>query len=179
MHVQRIIQIFQVTGQCGQLASYPGNSCCVDQLLQCHSLHNWYLPQMYRKFFIQALCTLQLYNLMNNKEEECLNSTIFSQLPIAILGRSQLSMEDFPSGHTGGLLKSLSCHQLNMNIRLEPNMLKIYLLFLLKLPKIFTHYSFFIPIVPPIIPFLFYCVNDNIIHNAAMAVFDLTEANSC
>ena len=26
----------------------------------------------------------------------------------------------------------------------------------------FTHYFYFIPIAPPIIPFLFYCVNDNI-----------------
>ena len=42
--------------------------------------------------------------------------------------------------------------------------LKIYRLFLTELPKIFTHYSYFIPIVPPIIiiPFLFSCVNDNI-----------------
>ena len=28
--------------------------------------------------------------------------------------------------------------------------------------QIFTQYSSFIPIAPPIIPFLFYCVNDNI-----------------
>ena len=48
-----------------------------------------------------------------------------------------------------------------MYVRLEPNMLKIYLLFLTKLPKIFTHYSF-IPIAPQIIPILFYCVSDNI-----------------
>ena len=39
---------------------------------------------------------------------------------------------------------------------------KIYLLFLPELPKIFTHYSYFTPIAPPIIPFLFYCVNGNI-----------------
>ena len=32
---------------------------------------------------------------------------------------------------------------------------KIYLLFLPELPKIFTHYSYFIPIAPPIIPFYF------------------------
>ena len=37
---------------------------------------------------------------------------------------------------------------------------KIYQLFLPELPKIFTHYSYFIPTAPPIIPFLFYCVND-------------------
>ena len=28
--------------------------------------------------------------------------------------------------------------------------------------QIFTHYTFLIPIAIPIIPFLFYCVNDNI-----------------
>ena len=43
--------------------------------------------------------------------------------------------------------------------RLEPVMLK-------NLPiipsQIFTHYTFLIPIAIPIIPFLFYCVNDNI-----------------
>ena len=39
---------------------------------------------------------------------------------------------------------------------------KIYLLFLSELPKIFTYYSYFIPIAPPIIPFLFYCADDNI-----------------
>ena len=39
---------------------------------------------------------------------------------------------------------------------------EIYLLFLPELPKTFTHYSFFIPIVPPVIPFLFCCVSDNI-----------------
>ena len=44
--------------------------------------------------------------------------------------------------------------------RLEPICSKIYLLFLPKLPKIFTHYSYFIPIAPPIISFLFYCVSD-------------------
>ena len=50
-------------------------------------------------------------------------------------------------------------------------MLKIYLLFLPKLiPKNFTHYSYFIPIAPPIIPFLFYCVNDN---NGNVGIYNL------
>ena len=43
--------------------------------------------------------------------------------------------------------------------RLEHNMLK-------NLPIIpsqtSTHYSYFIPMVPPIYPFLFYCVSNNI-----------------
>ena len=39
---------------------------------------------------------------------------------------------------------------------------KIYLLFLPELSKIYTHCSFFIPIALPIIPFLFYCVSDDI-----------------
>ena len=41
-------------------------------------------------------------------------------------------------------------------------MLKILPIFPSRLPKIFTHYSFLIPIAPPIISFLFYYVNDNI-----------------
>ena len=52
-------------------------------------------------------------------------------------------------------------------------MLKIYLLFLPKLSKIFTYYSYFIPIAPSIIPFLFYCVNDNIIINAGVTMYNL------
>ena len=49
--------------------------------------------------------------------------------------------------------------------RLEPIMLKIYLLLLPKLPKIFTHYSFLIPIAPPIV---FYSIvsNDNITYRS-------------
>ena len=47
--------------------------------------------------------------------------------------------------------------------RFEPNMLKnLPIIFLPELPKIFTYYSYFIPITPSIIPFLFYCVSDNI-----------------
>ena len=38
-------------------------------------------------------------------------------------------------------------------IRLEPIMLKgLHILFLPELPKTFTHFSFLIPIAPPIIP---------------------------
>ena len=47
-------------------------------------------------------------------------------------------------------------------------MLKIYLLFLPKLPKILTHYSYFIPTSSPIIPTYscnFYCIGDNNVHN--------------
>ena len=62
-------------------------------------------------------------------------------------------------------LKDYNDHETQCDIalthRLEPIVSKIYLLFLPKLPKIFTHHSYFIPTAPPIIPFLFYCVNDN------------------
>ena len=40
--------------------------------------------------------------------------------------------------------------------------LKIYLVFPPKLPNIFTHCSYFTPIAPPIIPFLFCYINGNI-----------------
>ena len=46
---------------------------------------------------------------------------------------------------------------------------KIYLLFLPNLPKIFTH-SFFIPMVPLIIPFLFFCVSDKY-YNAGVTIY--------
>ena len=59
------------------------------------------------------------------------------------------------------MFEYLQCDN-HLDNRLEPSMLKIYLLFLPKpIPKNFTHYTYFIPIAPPIIPFLFYCVNDN------------------
>ena len=49
---------------------------------------------------------------------------------------------------------------------------KICLLFLPVLSKIFTHYSYFIPIAPPII-LLFYSVNDNNYHNAGVTIYIL------
>ena len=45
---------------------------------------------------------------------------------------------------------------------------KFYLLFLPELPKILTHYSYFIPTSSPIIPTYscnFYCIDDNSVHN--------------
>ena len=47
------------------------------------------------------------------------------------------------------------------SIRLEPNMLKNLPIILSRTSQKF-YLFFFIPIVPPLIPFLFYCVNDNI-----------------
>ena len=49
--------------------------------------------------------------------------------------------------------------------RAEPNMLKFYLLFL---PKLLTHYSYFIRTSSPINPIYscnFYCIGDNNVHN--------------
>ena len=44
-------------------------------------------------------------------------------------------------------------HQTIYSVGLSQLCSKIYLLFLLELPKIFTHYSYFIPAAPPIILF--------------------------
>ena len=68
--------------------------------------------------------------------------------------------------------------------------LKIYLLllFLPELPKIFAHYSYFIPIAPPIIPFLFYCANGYItmqenvtgsVKTSMFAYFTYLHTNEC
>ena len=46
--------------------------------------------------------------------------------------------------------------------RFAPNMLKNLPIIPSRTSQNFTHYLFFIPMVPPIIPFLFFCVNDNI-----------------
>ena len=54
--------------------------------------------------------------------------------------------------------RNFSCHT---HVNVEFN-LSCIVLFLSELTKIFIHYSYFIPIAPPIIPFIFYCVNDSI-----------------
>ena len=46
--------------------------------------------------------------------------------------------------------------------RLAPNMLKNLPIIFSQTSQIFYLLFFFIPIAPPIIPFLFCCVNDNI-----------------
>ena len=45
--------------------------------------------------------------------------------------------------------------------------------FLPKLPKIFTYCSYFIHRAPPIIPFLFYCVNDDITMQLRVTMYNL------
>ena len=52
--------------------------------------------------------------------------------------------------------------------RAEPNILKILPIFLPELPKILTHYSYFMPTSSPIIPTYscnFYCISDNNVFN--------------
>ena len=56
----------------------------------------------------------------------------------------------------------LTLHYGYVIARLAPNVLKNLPIFSSRTSQIFTYYSFFIPIAPPIIPLLYYCVNDNI-----------------
>ena len=46
--------------------------------------------------------------------------------------------------------------------RLEPIMLKNLPIIPSRTSQIFIHYSYFIPVSSPCIPFLFYCVNSNV-----------------
>ena len=49
-----------------------------------------------------------------------------------------------------------------MAVRLVPNMLKNLPIIPSRTSQNFYPFSFFIPMVPPIIPFLFFCVSDNV-----------------
>ena len=57
--------------------------------------------------------------------------------------------------------------------RLAPNMLKNLPIIPSRTAQNFTHYSFCIPMVPPIIPFLFFCVSDNNYYNAGVTIYYL------